>query len=57
MVVYDVLGREVAVLHDGAVGTEEVRVSFDAAMLPAGTYVVRMTEGGVTHAVRVTRVR
>ena len=39
--VYDVLGREVAVPHDGRLGAGAHRVRFDASTLPAGVYVVR----------------
>jgi hypothetical protein len=44
--VYDVLGREVAVLADGffAAGTHSVR--FDAATLPSGMYLYRLDADG-----------
>jgi hypothetical protein len=40
--VYDVTGRQVAVVHDGVVepGAGQV-VHFDARLLPAGRYVFR----------------
>ncbi|MEM1043331.1 MAG: choice-of-anchor B family protein [Bacteroidota bacterium] len=42
--VYDVLGREVAVLYDGLVGAGEERAfSLDGAGLPTGAYLVRAT--------------
>ncbi|WP_412062671.1 PKD domain-containing protein [Rubrivirga sp. IMCC45206] len=44
--VYDALGREVAVLVDGAVAAGAHRATLDAAALPSGTYLVRMTTPG-----------
>ncbi|MDT0630916.1 chondroitinase-B domain-containing protein [Rubrivirga litoralis] len=38
--VYDVLGREVAVLVDGPVAAGEHRLAWDAARVPAGRYLV-----------------
>ncbi len=43
--VYDVLGREVAVLRGGVVGTDEQTVRFAAAGLSSGVYVVRLQAG------------
>ena len=56
LAVYDVLGREVAVLLDGpASGVVERRLE---APLPAGVYVARLvTEGGREESVRFTVVR
>ncbi len=58
VVVYDVLGREVAVLADEekAAGSYEVAWP-EAASLPAGTYVVRLTAGAFTQTQRLTLVR
>ena len=54
--VYDALGREVAVLHDGdASGTVELRV--DAASLSAGVYVVRVAGESFAGVQRLTVVR
>ena len=59
--VYDVLGRRVAVLHEGRVeaGTSELR--FDGSRLPAGPYLVRATvsgpSGGLNLSHRLTLVR
>jgi hypothetical protein len=39
---YDMLGREVAVLADGTVGAGHHRYAIEARDLPAGAYVVRM---------------
>jgi hypothetical protein len=57
VVAYDVLGREVAVLYDGVMGAEEVRVPFEADALPAGAYVVRMTGAGASRTLRLTALR
>ena len=45
LVLYDLLGREVAWLYDGdaAAGAHEVRA--DVSALPAGVYVYRLTAG------------
>ena len=58
LVVYDVLGREVAVLLDGPVAAAHHEVALDGSGLPSGTYLVRMTtEGGFAQTQRVTVVR
>jgi len=54
--VYDVLGREVAVLHDGPLAAGSHRLAFDGD-LPAGVYLVRATGDGLRAAQRVTVVR
>ena len=59
--VYDVLGRQVALLHDGLLGAGAHRmiweVSSATGILPAGLYLVR-AEAGPRYAVqRLTRVR
>jgi hypothetical protein len=57
LTVLDALGREVRRLVDAptAAGAHEAR--FDAAGLPAGVYVVRLTAGGASAVRRVTVVR
>ena len=55
--VYDVLGREVAVVADGARSAGTHRPLFDATSLPAGVYVARLTAGGETVLRRFTVVR
>jgi len=57
VVAYDVLGREVAVLAEGTQPAGEQEVTFDAASLPSGIYVVRLTAGKTTITRRVTVVR
>src|SRR5690554_2541630 len=41
VVVYDVLGRAIAVLHVGPLGAGEHALTFESAHLPAGLYLVR----------------
>ncbi|MBE0642443.1 MAG: T9SS type A sorting domain-containing protein, partial [Bacteroidetes bacterium] len=46
--VFDLLGSEVATLHDGMLDAGEHSVKFDAAKLRSGVYVYRLiTEGHV----------
>ncbi|MDX1419739.1 MAG: zinc-dependent metalloprotease [Rubricoccaceae bacterium] len=55
--VYDVLGREVAVLADGTHGAGTHAVGFDAQGLPSGVYVVRVRTEGAVATQRVTLAR
>ncbi len=55
--VFDVLGRRVAVLHEGPLTTGPHALSLDAARLPAGVYLVRATAGGAALVQRLTVVR
>ncbi len=57
LAVYDVLGREVAVLVDGTRPAGEQAVTFDASELPSGMYVVRLEAGTARLTQRVTVVR
>jgi hypothetical protein len=43
LVVYDMMGRQVRVLVDGARGAGTHEVVFEASPLPSGTYLVRLT--------------
>lgn len=54
---FDVLGRRVAVLHDGPLPPGVHRLTLGGARLPAGVYVVRATGGGLDLARRLTLVR
>ena len=45
LVVYDLLGREVAVLMDEHKEAGTYRMMFDASMLSTGVYFYRMTSG------------
>ena len=56
--VYDVLGREVTVLHRGPLGAGEHRLAVRPSLLPAGSYVVRaQTEAGTVLARTLTVLR
>jgi hypothetical protein len=55
--VYDVLGREVAVLVDGNVEAGTHSATFDARGLSAGTYVYRLTVGSEVRTGRMTLSR
>jgi len=46
LVVYDILGREVAVLVDGMMPAGNHHVTFDASALPSGIYLYRLDAGG-----------
>jgi hypothetical protein len=53
LAVYDVLGREVAVLTDGALLRGEHPFTLDGAVLPAGVYFVRLATGRQTESLTV----
>ncbi|HEX9951111.1 MAG TPA: T9SS type A sorting domain-containing protein [Rubricoccaceae bacterium] len=55
--VLDALGREVAVLADGAVGAGTHEAAFDAHRLAPGAYVVRLAAGADVRTGRLTVVR
>ena len=57
LAVYDVLGREVAVLLDGEVGEGRQSVPLDASGLSAGSYLYRLTAGGASATGRMTVTR
>ncbi len=57
VVVYDVLGRQVATLYAGDLSAGAHRFAFDAAGLPSGLYLVRVEGDGVRLSRRVTLVR
>ena len=57
LVLVDVLGREVAVVADGAQPPGPAAASLDASRLPAGLYVLRLTAGTAAAALRVTVAR
>ncbi len=57
LVVYDVLGREVAVLEDDVREAGSYEVRFDAADLPAGTYFYRLQAGDYVETKQMTVVR
>jgi hypothetical protein len=58
VVVYDVTGRQVATLFQGAVAADQaLDLALDASALPAGVYVVRATGTDLSLTQRVTVVR
>ena len=50
LVVYDVLGREVAVLAEGVVPPGRHLAAFDATDIPSGVYLYRLEAGGYVEA-------
>jgi hypothetical protein len=57
LVVYDLLGREVAVLVDGYQVPGEHRVTFDARKLASGVYFYRLVAGGAVQTRKMALVR
>lgn len=57
LAVFDLLGREVAVLADGRQGPGTRAVSFDAGRLPGGVYFYRLVAGTFSAAGRMVYVR
>ncbi len=57
VVVYDVLGRVVAVLHAGPLGAGEYALAFETEGLPAGIYLVRVESGEHRLTDRITLLR
>lgn len=57
LTVYDVLGREVAVLVDGWMPAGRHSVTFDASDLPSGVYLYRLVAGGQTLQRKLTLIR
>jgi hypothetical protein len=55
--VFNVLGREVAVLLDGHMEAGRHEVTLDGSRLPSGTYLARLEAGGAVHTQRVMLVR
>jgi cyclomaltodextrinase / maltogenic alpha-amylase / neopullulanase len=55
--VYDLLGREVAVIADGALGAGEHAFTFDAKGLSSGTYICRLTAGRESRSIRMLLLR
>lgn len=54
---YDVLGRQVAVVAEGAFGAGEATVPVPTSTLPSGVYVLRLAGEGVAASTRLSVVR
>lgn len=57
LVVYDVQGREISTLVDEQLGAGEHATTFNAANLPTGTYLYRLTAGSVTQTGRMVLMK
>ena len=57
LVVYDVMGREVARLVDGAMPAGQHRARWDASGLPSGVYLYRLTAGDFSQTKRMTLLK
>ncbi len=57
LAVYDVLGREVAVLTDGQAEAGAHEAVFDASELPSGVYLVRLEAASTVQTTSVTLLR
>lgn len=57
IVVYDLLGRQVAVLADGHVRAGYHTVTFDASRVASGVYIYRMDAGSFSETRKMTLIR
>jgi ligand-binding sensor domain-containing protein len=57
LAVYDLLGREMAVLLDGPLPSGTHRVVFDGSSLPSGVYIYRLRIGGRSETRRMLLLR
>jgi outer membrane protein assembly factor BamB len=57
LIVYDLLGRQVAVLVNGTMPAGRHQVTFDAAGLASGVYLVRLEAGGEVFTRRMTLLK
>jgi uncharacterized protein (TIGR02145 family) len=57
LAVYDLLGREIAVLVNGNISAGSHQVTFDASGLASGVYVYRLEAGGEVFTRRMTLVK
>jgi hypothetical protein len=55
--VYDVLGREFAVLHEGPLTVGNHEWTFEGRGLPSGLYLVRTSTGREVATARLTLLR
>ena len=57
LAVYDMLGRQVALLVEGQVSAGSHEVVFSGARLPTGVYLVRMEAQGQVRTQRITLMK
>jgi hypothetical protein len=57
LAVYDLLGRQVALLVNGEVVAGVHRTEFNAADLPSGVYIARMQAGGISESRKMVLMR
>ncbi len=57
LAVYDLLGRQVALLVNGEVAAGVHRAEFNAAGLPSGIYIARMQAGGISESRKMILMR
>ncbi|NBB86895.1 MAG: T9SS type A sorting domain-containing protein, partial [Bacteroidetes bacterium] len=57
LAIYDLLGRRIRTLVDARQRAGRQQVQFNAAALPSGVYVVRLTSDGATRTQTITVVR
>lgn len=57
LAVFDILGREVAVLVDGPMSAGSHSVTFDGSGLSSGLYLVRLTSGSESRVMRMTLLK
>jgi hypothetical protein len=57
LTVYDLVGREIAVLVDGTKSAGEYEIIFDAGNLPAGTYIYRLQANNFTETKKMVLVK
>jgi hypothetical protein len=57
LAIYDMLGREVAVLVDGVMSAGSHQVTFDGSALSSGIYLVRLTSGSESRIMRMTLLK
>jgi hypothetical protein len=57
LAIYDLLGREVAVLVDGPMSAGAHSVTFDGSGYSSGVYLVRLTSGSESRVIRMTLLK
>ncbi len=57
LLVYDVMGREVARLVDGAMAAGNHHATWGASGLPSGVYLYRLTAGDFSQTKRMTLLK